>query len=92
MVSNQSYKFERSQNLISFFLQIPALPTQDPNWYTMLSAKLEPSQAKSLQQIMVTAEQKKGHRRSKEIEKSGGFRFPNQTVPASFNFSSPPSN
>jgi hypothetical protein len=38
----------------------------------MMSANLNASQTKSLQQIMVLAEQKKGERRSKEIQKSGG--------------------
>lgn len=37
-----------------------------------MSANLNANQTKSLQQIMVLAEQKKGQKRSKEIEKSGG--------------------
>lgn len=38
----------------------------------MLTEKLTPEHQKALQEIMVTAEQKKHQKRSKEIEKSGG--------------------
>lgn len=48
------------------------LQTSDPAWYTMLTSKLTTEHTKALQEIIVTAEQKKHLRRSKEIEKSGG--------------------
>lgn len=48
------------------------LQTIDPSWYGMLTAKLTPEHQKALQEIMVTAEQKKHQKRSKEIEKAGG--------------------
>jgi hypothetical protein len=51
---------------------ITELPISDPSWYQMLSANLNADQAKSLQQIMTMAEQKKNQKRSDAIEKSGG--------------------
>jgi len=68
------------------------LPNQDPSWFTMLSGNLTEDQKKSVQQILVTAEQKRNQKRSDAIEKSGGFQFTQQAVPTNFNFSSPPSN
>ena len=41
----------------------------------MLTANLSAEQSKSLQEILVLAEQKKGQKRSKEIEKNGGKFF-----------------
>lgn len=48
------------------------LPSQDPTWFSMLSANLTEEQKKSLQQILTTAEQKRNQKRSDAIEKSGG--------------------
>ncbi|XP_063698998.1 importin-7 [Culicoides brevitarsis] len=64
------------------------LQTSDPAWYSMLTSKLTAEHTKALQEIILTAEQKKHQRRSKEIEKSGGFQFNQQSVPTSFNFGS----
>ncbi|KXJ70625.1 importin-7 [Aedes albopictus] len=63
------------------------LPNVDPNWYSMLTRNLKPEDAKSLQEILVLAEQKKAAKRSKEIENSGGYQFTQHQIPSSFNFS-----
>lgn len=60
-------------NLTNSFFSLPTdLPNVDPNWYSMLTRNLKPEDAKSLQEILVLAEQKKAAKRSKEIENSGG--------------------
>lgn len=65
-----------------------ALSTQDPGWYTLLTNTLTPEQATSLQEVMVLAEQRKALRQSRQIEKNGGYAFPQQAVPSTFNFGS----
>lgn len=65
-----------------------ALSTQDQAWYTVLTSGLTPEQAKSLQEVVVTADQRKAAKESKLIEKRGGFAFTQQTVPSSFKFGS----
>ncbi|XP_037934798.1 importin-7 isoform X2 [Teleopsis dalmanni] len=67
---------------------ITALSTQDQSWYATLTAGLTSEQTKALQEIILTAEQRKAARESKLIEKRGGFAFTQQTVPTSFKFGS----
>lgn len=58
----------------------------DAPWYTALTAHLTAGQQKALQEILVFAEQRKAAIESKRIEQSGGYSFPSQTIPESFNF------
>jgi hypothetical protein len=58
--------------LYFYHFKFKDLSAQDPSWYAMLLQGLTPEQQKSLSEIFVLAEQKKVHKRSKEIEKSGG--------------------
>ncbi|XP_058126531.1 importin-7 [Anopheles ziemanni] len=62
------------------------LPNTDPTWYTMLTRNLNASERKNLQDVLVLANQKKETKRSKEIEKSGGFQFTQHQVPSTFSF------
>jgi len=73
---------------VTFKEVITALSAQDQAWYAILTAGLSPEQAKSLQEVVVTADQRKAAKESKLIEKRGGFAFPQQTVPTSFKFGS----
>lgn len=65
-----------------------ALSSQDQAWYSLLTSNLTPEQAKALQEVVVTADQRKAAKESKLIEKQGGFNFPQTTVPTTFNFGS----
>lgn len=65
-----------------------ALSAQDQAWYSLLTSNLTPEQAKALQEVVVTADQRKAAKESKLIEKQGGFNFPQTTVPSTFNFGS----
>lgn len=65
-----------------------ALSAQDQAWYAVLTSGLTTEQAKALQEIVVTADQRKAAKESKLIEKRGGFAFTQQTVPSSFKFGS----
>ncbi|XP_068142883.1 importin-7 [Drosophila tropicalis] len=67
---------------------ITALSAQDQAWYALLTSNLTPEQAKALQDVVVTADQRKAAKESKLIEKQGGFAFPQTTVPTSFKFGS----
>ncbi|XP_030570286.1 importin-7 [Drosophila novamexicana] len=67
---------------------ITALSAQDQAWYSLLTSNLTPEQAKALQEVVVTADQRKAAKESKLIEKQGGFAFPQTTVPTSFKFGS----
>lgn len=62
------------------------LQQTDPSWYNMLTGHLTPEQQKSVQDVFILAEQRKAAAESRRIDKSGGYVFQNQTVPASFNF------
>ncbi|XP_049297694.1 importin-7 [Anopheles funestus] len=62
------------------------LPNTDPNWYTMLTRNLNASERKNLQEVLLLAVQKKETKRSKEIEKSGGYQFTQHQIPTSFSF------
>uniref|UniRef100_A0A182JP08 Importin N-terminal domain-containing protein n=1 Tax=Anopheles christyi TaxID=43041 RepID=A0A182JP08_9DIPT len=62
------------------------LPNTDPTWYTMLTRNLNASERKNLQEVLVLANQKKETKRSKEIEKSGGYQFTQHQIPTTFSF------
>jgi hypothetical protein len=73
-VMNSKLAFKKKILFLIVFLpfKFKDLSAQDPSWYAMLLQGLTPEQQKSLSEIFVLAEQKKVHKRSKEIEKSGG--------------------
>ena len=73
---------------VTFKEVIAALSTRDQAWYAVLTSGLTTEQAKALQEVVVTADQRKAAKESKLIEKQGGFAFPQQTVPTSFKFGS----
>ncbi|XP_067646959.1 importin-7 [Eurosta solidaginis] len=73
---------------VTFKEVFTALSTQDQAWYVLLTSGLTTEQTKALQEIVVTADQRKAAKESKLIEKRGGFAFPQQTVPTSFKFGS----
>uniref|UniRef100_A0A1A9ZMK3 Importin N-terminal domain-containing protein n=1 Tax=Glossina pallidipes TaxID=7398 RepID=A0A1A9ZMK3_GLOPL len=73
---------------VTFKEVITALSNQDQAWYAVLTSALTSEQAKSLQEVVVTADQRKAAKESKLIEKRGGFAFTQQTVPTSFKFGS----
>lgn len=62
------------------------MESSDPAWYTMLTAHLSSQHRKELTEVFLLADQRKAAAESKRIEKSGGYVFQNQVVPASFNF------
>ncbi|XP_050096371.1 importin-7 [Anopheles aquasalis] len=62
------------------------LPSTDPAWYTMLTRNLNASEQKQLQEVFQAANQRKEMKRSKQIEKSGGYQFTQHQVPTSFSF------
>ncbi|XKL59631.1 hypothetical protein PGB90_000647 [Kerria lacca] len=67
-----------------------ALQERDPNFYNMLTGRLNTEQQKQLQEIILLADQRKSAAESKKIEQAGGYAFIQQTVPASFNFGGTP--
>lgn len=48
------------------------LQAQDPQYYDLITSKLSPEQQKGLNDVIVTAEQKKAQYNSKQIQKQGG--------------------
>lgn len=48
------------------------IQAQDPEYYNLITSKLSADQQKGLQDVIVTAEQKKAHYNSKQIQKQGG--------------------
>ncbi|XP_012218774.1 importin-7 [Linepithema humile] len=69
---------------------IQTIERTDMAWYRTLTSLLTPEQEKALQEIIVLADQRKAAFESKIIEQSGGYSFPSQTVPTSFNFGGTP--
>ncbi|XP_026473406.1 importin-7 [Ctenocephalides felis] len=67
---------------------ITNLQGQDPQFYAMLTSHLTPQQQESVKDIFTLADQRKAAANSKKIEQSGGYSFPSQTVPTTFNFGS----
>lgn len=51
------------------------LQASDPMWYGALTSHLTAEQQKSLQDIIVLADQRKAAAESKRIEQSGGRRY-----------------
>uniref|UniRef100_H2ZR07 Importin N-terminal domain-containing protein n=1 Tax=Ciona savignyi TaxID=51511 RepID=H2ZR07_CIOSA len=69
-----------------FKLAMKALLARDPQWYNVLMTGLSDEQRKSLEEIYVLADQRHAAAESKKIEKTGGYRFENASVPSSFSF------
>uniref|UniRef100_H2ZR06 Importin N-terminal domain-containing protein n=1 Tax=Ciona savignyi TaxID=51511 RepID=H2ZR06_CIOSA len=63
-----------------------SLLARDPQWYNVLMTGLSDEQRKSLEEIYVLADQRHAAAESKKIEKTGGYRFENASVPSSFSF------
>ncbi|XP_055706961.1 importin-7 isoform X2 [Phlebotomus papatasi] len=59
----------------------------DASWYEALNRALRPEQMQAISEILLLAQQKRHLKQSKQIEKSGGYAFTQQTIPTSFNFS-----
>ncbi|XP_050524127.1 importin-7 [Daktulosphaira vitifoliae] len=59
----------------------------DPAWYLALTNHLNVEQQKSINEIMVLAEQRRTEVENKKKEKLAGFKFDQATVPSTFNFS-----
>lgn len=64
--------FEWSNKNISFSLNQLDLQAQDPQYYALITSKLDADQQKGLNDVIVTAEQKKAQYSSKLIQKQGG--------------------
>ncbi|KAJ8666896.1 hypothetical protein QAD02_008558 [Eretmocerus hayati] len=62
----------------------------DTPWYTALTNHLTAEQQASLKDVILTADNRKAALESKRIEQSGGYSFPSQTIPTSFNFGGTP--
>lgn len=62
----------------------------DRQWYQILTSNLTVEQQKSLQEVILLADQRKAALESKRIEQSGGYAFTSQTVPATFSFGGTP--
>ncbi|KAG8278408.1 hypothetical protein J6590_021310 [Homalodisca vitripennis] len=75
---------------VAFKEILQSLQAADPVWYNALTAHLTAEQQKSLQDIMVLADQRKAAAESKRIEQSGGYAFVQHTIPTSFNFGGTP--
>lgn len=58
--------------LIVYCLYRAGLQAADPVWYAALTNHLTPEQQKSLQDIIVLADQRKAAAESRRIEQSGG--------------------
>jgi len=74
--------------ILVLLVVVVGISSQDQGWYALLTSKLTPEQSKSLKDILVTADQRKAAKESKQIEKQGGFAFTQQTVPKCFKFGS----
>lgn len=48
------------------------LQAQDPQFYALITSTLSPDQQKGLNDVILTAEQKKAQYTSKQIQKQGG--------------------
>jgi len=68
---------------------LTSLETKDPQWFQALTGHLDNKQRKELEAVFTLAEQRKAAADSKKIEQSGGYQFNQQTVPATFNFTTP---
>jgi hypothetical protein len=59
----------------------------DPAWYLALTNHLNSDQQKSINEIMILAEQRRADVENKKKEKLSGFKFDQATVPTTFSFS-----
>lgn len=55
-----------------FLFSLTVLQAQDPEYYNLITSKLSADQQKGLNDVIVTAEQKKAQYNSKQIQKQGG--------------------
>ncbi|XP_060535459.1 importin-7 [Cylas formicarius] len=62
------------------------IKNREPEWYNALTAHLNEHQLKTLNEVVVLAEQRAAARESKRIEQQGGYMFTQQAVPTSFKF------
>merc|ERR1719510_1206105 len=65
---------------------VQTLETNNPQWYARLTSGLTQENVKSIQEIFKLSEQRQESKRSKNIEKAGGYQFNQQSVPGQFNF------
>jgi len=65
---------------------VQTLEAENPQWYGKLTSDLNQESVKSIQEIFKLGEQRQEARRSKNIEKAGGYQFNQQSVPGAFNF------
>ncbi|XP_025407718.1 importin-7 isoform X2 [Sipha flava] len=72
---------------ILFKTVLLSIQQNDPAWYSALTNHLNSDQQKSINEIMVLAEQRRAEVENKKKEKLAGFKFDQATVPATFSFS-----
>ncbi|XP_022160682.1 importin-7 isoform X3 [Myzus persicae] len=73
---------------ILFKTVLLSIQQNDPAWYLALTNHLNSDQQKSINELMVVAEQRRAEVENKKKEKLAGFKFDQATaVPASFSFS-----
>ncbi|XP_050295459.1 importin-7 [Anthonomus grandis grandis] len=71
---------------LAFKQVMTSIQTREPEWYAALTANLTEQQLKTLNEVVVLAEQRAAARESKRIEQQGGYMFTQQAVPTSFKF------
>ncbi|XP_001946207.1 importin-7 isoform X2 [Acyrthosiphon pisum] len=72
---------------ILFKTVLLSIQQNDPAWYLALTNHLNSDQQKSINELMVLAEQRRVEVENKKKEKLAGFKFDQATVPATFSFS-----
>ncbi|XP_060875593.1 importin-7 isoform X2 [Metopolophium dirhodum] len=72
---------------ILFKTVLLGIQQNDPAWYLALTNHLNSDQQKSINELMVVAEQRRVEVENKKKEKLAGFKFDQATVPATFSFS-----
>ncbi|XP_015370689.1 PREDICTED: importin-7 isoform X2 [Diuraphis noxia] len=72
---------------ILFKTVLLSIQQNDPAWYLALTNHLNSDQQKSINELMVVAEQRRAEVENKKKEKLAGFKFDQADVPATFSFS-----
>ncbi|XP_060853016.1 importin-7 [Rhopalosiphum padi] len=72
---------------ILFKTVLLSIQQNDPAWYLALTNHLNSDQQKSINELMVVAEQRRAEVENKKKEKLAGFKFDQATVPSTFSFS-----
>ncbi|CAH1736251.1 importin-7 isoform X1 [Aphis gossypii] len=72
---------------ILFKTVLLSIQQNDPAWYLALTNHLNSDQQKSINELMVLAEQRRAEVENKKKEKLAGFKFDQATVPSTFSFS-----